>query len=168
MLLIYLACLLVSRWIVSTFALNTMLFVLYSLFLSNRIHFDFIFNFLAGTVDVVTFSYALTMIPDWRAAIRNAFRMLKPGGHIAVCDFTVTKDQWIGMSALWTWIFRFTFHPSIHPTFIFIMISIHPLFCHSNFNVTLLKLNPYSSPPSIVISAMTTSILKPSTFLHFK
>ena len=58
-----------------------------------------------GTVDVVTFSYALTMIPDWREAIRNAFYMLKPGGHIAVCDFTVTKDQWIGMSQLWTWIF---------------------------------------------------------------
>lgn len=31
----------------------------------------------AGTVDVVTFSYALTMIPDWKEAIRNAFRMLK-------------------------------------------------------------------------------------------
>lgn len=31
-----------------------------------------------GTVDVVTFSYALTMIPDWREAIRNAHRMLKP------------------------------------------------------------------------------------------
>lgn len=59
----------------------------------------------AGTVDVVTFSYALTMIPDWRAAIRNAFRMLKPGGHIAVCDFTVTKEQWFGMSAFWTFVF---------------------------------------------------------------
>lgn len=33
-----------------------------------------------GTVDVVTFSYALSMIPDWRAAIRNAFRMLKVVG----------------------------------------------------------------------------------------
>ena len=32
----------------------------------------------AGTVDVVTFSYALSMIPDWKGAIRNAFRMLKP------------------------------------------------------------------------------------------
>jgi ubiquinone/menaquinone biosynthesis C-methylase UbiE len=32
----------------------------------------------AGTVDVVTFSYALSMIPDWRQAIRNAYRMLKP------------------------------------------------------------------------------------------
>lgn len=59
----------------------------------------------AGTVDVVTFSYALTMIPDWRAAIRNAYRMLKPGGHIAVCDFTVSDKQWLGMATLWTWIF---------------------------------------------------------------
>lgn len=32
----------------------------------------------AGTVDVVTFSYALSMIPDWKQAIRNAHRMLKP------------------------------------------------------------------------------------------
>ncbi len=59
----------------------------------------------AGTVDLVTFSYALSMIPDWREAIRNAWRLLKPGGHIAVCDFTVSEDQWAGMSALWTWIF---------------------------------------------------------------
>jgi S-adenosylmethionine-diacylgycerolhomoserine-N-methlytransferase len=33
---------------------------------------------MSGTADLVTFSYALTMIPDWRAAIRNAYRMLKP------------------------------------------------------------------------------------------
>ena len=59
----------------------------------------------AGTVDVVTFSYALSMIPDWKAAVRNAFRMLKKGGHIAVCDFTVLDAQWAGMSDLWTWIF---------------------------------------------------------------
>ena len=78
-----------------------------SYLLFSCIHSGLIANNLAGTVDVVTFSYALTMIPDWRAAIRNAFRMLKPGGHIAVCDFTVTKEQWMGMSALWTWIFRY-------------------------------------------------------------
>ena len=55
----------------------------------------------AGTVDVVTFSYALTMIPDWQEAVRNAWRLLKPGGSIAVCDFTVCDDQWPGMSAVW-------------------------------------------------------------------
>lgn len=64
-----------------------------------------------GTVDLVTFSYALTMIPDWKEAIRNAFRMLKKGGHIAVCDFTVTNSQWFGMGALWTWLFA---HDHVH------------------------------------------------------
>jgi len=59
----------------------------------------------AGTVDVVTFSYALSMIPDWKEAIRNAWRLLKPGGSIAVCDFTVSEKQWPGMASLWTWIF---------------------------------------------------------------
>ena len=66
----------------------------------------------AGSVDVVTFSYALSMIPDWRLAIRNAYRMLKKGGHIAVCDFTVLEnEQWPGMSQLWTWIFK---HDHVH------------------------------------------------------
>ncbi len=35
-----------------------------------------------GQADVVTFSYSLTMIPDWFAAIENARRILKPGGRI--------------------------------------------------------------------------------------
>lgn len=42
-------------------------------------------------VDVVTFSYSLTMIPDWYAAIANARKMLKPGGRIAVVDFYVAR-----------------------------------------------------------------------------
>ena len=60
----------------------------------------------AGTVDLITFSYSLTMIPDWRKAIRNAYKLLKVGGHIAVCDFTIDpKEQLWGMGALWTWFF---------------------------------------------------------------
>lgn len=67
----------------------------------------------AGTVDVVTFSYALSMIPDWKKAIANAFRLLKPGGYIAVCDFTVSDAQWSfpPMSAFWTWVFA---HDHVH------------------------------------------------------
>lgn len=42
-------------------------------------------------VDVVTFSYSLTMIPDWFAAIENAKRILKPGGVIGVVDFYVSR-----------------------------------------------------------------------------
>jgi SAM-dependent methyltransferase len=42
-------------------------------------------------VDVVILSYALTMIPDWRAAIDNAIAMLKTGGVLGVVDFHVSS-----------------------------------------------------------------------------
>jgi S-adenosylmethionine-diacylgycerolhomoserine-N-methlytransferase len=45
------------------------------------------------SVDVVTFSYSLTMIPDWFTAIDNAARMLKPGGLIGVVDFYVARKH---------------------------------------------------------------------------
>lgn len=41
--------------------------------------------------DVVTFSYSLTMIPDWFAAVDAAWRLLKPGGVIGVVDFYVGR-----------------------------------------------------------------------------
>jgi S-adenosylmethionine-diacylgycerolhomoserine-N-methlytransferase len=44
-----------------------------------------------GPADVVTFSYSLTMIPDWFAAIDNAWSMLRPGGTIGVTDFYVAR-----------------------------------------------------------------------------
>ena len=44
-----------------------------------------------GAADVVTFSYSLTMIPDWYAAVDNAVAMLKPGGRLAVVDFFVSR-----------------------------------------------------------------------------
>lgn len=43
------------------------------------------------TADVVTFSYSLTMIPDWRAALARAHALLKPGGVIGVVDFYVSE-----------------------------------------------------------------------------
>ena len=44
-----------------------------------------------GAADVVTFSYSLTMIPDWFKAIDNALAMLKPGGTIGIVDFYVSR-----------------------------------------------------------------------------
>ncbi len=44
-----------------------------------------------SNVDLVTFSYSLTMIPDWFAAIENAWNLLKPGGIIGVTDFYVSR-----------------------------------------------------------------------------
>jgi len=47
----------------------------------------------ARPADVVILSYALTMIPDWRAAIANALAMLAPGGQLAVVDFYVSPAR---------------------------------------------------------------------------
>lgn len=44
-----------------------------------------------GYADVVTFSYSLTMIPNWFAAIEHAKKILKPGGMIGVVDFYVSR-----------------------------------------------------------------------------
>jgi S-adenosylmethionine-diacylgycerolhomoserine-N-methlytransferase len=46
-----------------------------------------------GGADLVTFSYSLTMIPDWFAAIDNARAILKPGGQIGVVDFYVSRKH---------------------------------------------------------------------------
>lgn len=43
------------------------------------------------TVDLITFSYSLTMIPNWFAAIDQAYKLLKPGGIIGVVDFYVSR-----------------------------------------------------------------------------
>ncbi|MDP2787552.1 MAG: class I SAM-dependent methyltransferase [Pseudomonadota bacterium] len=38
-------------------------------------------------VDRVFLSYALTMMPDWRAVLTNAWTMLAPGGRLGIVDF---------------------------------------------------------------------------------
>ncbi|NEV60446.1 class I SAM-dependent methyltransferase [Thiorhodococcus minor] len=43
--------------------------------------------------DAVFFSYALTMIPSWDAAMANAIAMLKPGGVLGVVDFYVSDAK---------------------------------------------------------------------------
>lgn len=47
----------------------------------------------AEPVQVVMLSYALTMMPAWRAVLANAQRMLAPGGRIAVVDFYVSAAR---------------------------------------------------------------------------
>jgi S-adenosylmethionine-diacylgycerolhomoserine-N-methlytransferase len=38
-------------------------------------------------VDRVFLSYALTMMPDWRTVLANAYAMLAPGGRLGIVDF---------------------------------------------------------------------------------
>jgi S-adenosylmethionine-diacylgycerolhomoserine-N-methlytransferase len=57
-------------------------------------------------VDVVILSYALTMIPNWRAAIVNALAMLKPGGVLGVVDFYVAAEQPLAGCSRHPWLTR--------------------------------------------------------------
>jgi S-adenosylmethionine-diacylgycerolhomoserine-N-methlytransferase len=61
----------------------------------------------AGPADVVTFSYSLTMIPDWFGALERAHALLRPGGMIGVVDFYVSR-KWPAPglrrhAAFWRW-----------------------------------------------------------------
>lgn len=46
----------------------------------------------AEPIDVVTFSYSLTMIPDWFTALDHARSLLRAGGTIGVVDFYVSRQ----------------------------------------------------------------------------
>jgi S-adenosylmethionine-diacylgycerolhomoserine-N-methlytransferase len=43
--------------------------------------------------DVIVFSYSLTMVPNWFAALDCAIRALKPSGLLAVVDFYVSRKH---------------------------------------------------------------------------
>ncbi len=66
-------------------------------------------------VDVVYFSYALTMIPDWQAAIENARSMLAPRGVVGVVDFHVPVGArgWGGFLSRHFWP-RWFAHDGVH------------------------------------------------------
>ena len=64
-----------------------------------------------GTVDAVTFSYSLTMIPDWFAAVDHAWKLLRPGGRIGVVDFYVSRKYPAEELVKHSWAKR-TFWPS--------------------------------------------------------
>lgn len=42
-------------------------------------------------VDLITFSYSLTMIPDWFHALNHAWDLLRPGGLLGIVDFYVAR-----------------------------------------------------------------------------
>lgn len=72
--------------------------------------------------DVVLCAYSLTMMPDWRAVIANACAMLKPGGTLAVVDFTAIDAETARLAQVksqsrfvrWGWRTWFG-HDGVHP-----------------------------------------------------
>ena len=64
-----------------------------------------------GQVNLITFSYSLTMIPDWYAAIEHAAALLAPGGLIGTVDFYVARKHPAEGMAKHSWLQR-TFWPT--------------------------------------------------------
>jgi S-adenosylmethionine-diacylgycerolhomoserine-N-methlytransferase len=73
-------------------------------------------------VDAVLCAYSLSMMPDWRATVANACAMLKPGGVLAVVDFTVIDPATARIAGValqpavlrWAWR-RWFGHDGVHP-----------------------------------------------------
>jgi S-adenosylmethionine-diacylgycerolhomoserine-N-methlytransferase len=92
------------------------------------------FQLPTGPVDVVTFSYSLTMIPDWFAAIENALAILKPGGTIGIVDFYVSRKYASESLTRHGWWTR-TFWPSWFALDNVFPSSDHVPFLHRHFDV---------------------------------
>ncbi|HYZ48019.1 MAG TPA: class I SAM-dependent methyltransferase [Sphingomonas sp.] len=62
--------------------------------------------------DRIFLSYTLSMIPDWRAAIDQAARALRPGGEVHIVDFGQQErlPRW-WRAALFAWLARFEVTP---------------------------------------------------------
>ncbi len=64
------------------------------------------------TFDRVFISYALSMIPPWRAALQQALDALAPGGRLYIVDFGDQQDlpRWF-RSGLRAWLAQFSVEP---------------------------------------------------------
>jgi len=64
--------------------------------------------------EAALFSYSLSMIPDWKAAINAAARNLAPSGRIHIVDFgDLTGLGGLGRAAMLTWLGLFHVSPRV-------------------------------------------------------
>lgn len=67
---------------------------------------------LDGPFDHAIFSYSLSMIPDWRAALRAAASSVRPEGRVHVVDFGDQKTLWpVARRGLRAWLSLFHVTP---------------------------------------------------------
>lgn len=59
----------------------------------------------SGCADVVTCSYSLTMMPEWRGAVGEASRLLRRGGTFGAVDFFVGPHHPAITRRVWPWWF---------------------------------------------------------------
>jgi S-adenosylmethionine-diacylgycerolhomoserine-N-methlytransferase len=67
---------------------------------------------LSEPFDHIIFSYVLSMIPEWREAIQQALKNLKPGGYLHIVDFSDQKTMPSAFRYLLRqWLHLFHVHP---------------------------------------------------------
>jgi demethylmenaquinone methyltransferase/2-methoxy-6-polyprenyl-1,4-benzoquinol methylase len=44
-----------------------------------------------GTFDIASCAFGLRNIPDWRAALKEMYRLLRPGGRVCILEFSLPK-----------------------------------------------------------------------------
>lgn len=67
--------------------------------------------------DAIFFSYALSMMPDWRGALDNAVHHLRPGGRLYIADFWDQEHLPESLAHLlqgWLSLFGVHFRPGVH------------------------------------------------------
>jgi len=60
--------------------------------------------FLDQSFDAVTIGFGLRNMASWRGALGEAFRVLRPGGHVVVLDFAMPQGN------PWRWVYRQYLH----------------------------------------------------------
>lgn len=75
-------------------------------------HFDALQLFGRARFDRIMFSYTLSMIPEWQAALRQSVTLLSTQGRIHIVDFGVQErlPGWFGHS-LQAWLRKFHVEP---------------------------------------------------------
>lgn len=75
-------------------------------------NFDSTGIFNHAKFDRILFSYTLSMIPDWRAALRHTAALLAPGGLLSIVDFGDQRQlpKWFRRS-LRSWLSHFDVSP---------------------------------------------------------
>ena len=71
----------------------------------------------AEPFDTVYFSYCLSMVPTWPAAIEAALENLKPGGRMLIVDFWDQRDLPRAFAAAlrrWLSLFHVEYRPEVH------------------------------------------------------
>jgi len=74
--------------------------------------FDMHTLFGQSSADRVFISYALSMIPPWRASLPEAMEAVSPGGRLHIVDFG-QQERWPKWfkALLFAWLAKFTVHP---------------------------------------------------------